>query len=54
MKFVKNLNRRAGMPIYVAFRGDVWIAKIFYQGHLTNYLIDFEDNIIYEEIKEVQ
>ncbi|MEE9525067.1 MAG: hypothetical protein V3V78_00490 [Candidatus Woesearchaeota archaeon] len=45
IKFVKNLNKRHGKDFYVAFRGDEWIARIFYDLPLSSYVIRYEDGV---------
>ncbi len=49
MNIIKSMNKQGGKRFYVAYRGDEWIAKIFYHSHLNNYLIDFEENVSDEE-----
>ncbi len=45
MEIVKSMNTQGGKRFYVAYRGDEWIAKIFYVKKSNEYKITFETPI---------
>ncbi len=53
MTFVKSMNRIGGKFFYVVYRGDVWIAKIFYYRKSGQYEIYFENCIFKSEKSKV-
>lgn len=42
MEIIKNMNRRGGKFFYVAYRGDEWVAKIYYNKKQRRWLVEYE------------
>ena len=53
MEIIKSMCRQGGKFFYIAYRGDEWIAKIYYGGFLNNYLIDFEEDVSDKEKSKI-